>query len=75
MMLLPPTKKTITVSGQQTNNLYYAPNACLQLGYIYLKDDNKKLAKVYFEKCLKYKNYEYEKSIKAKAKLELKQID
>lgn len=68
-------KKTIEINDQSSNTLYYAPNACLQLGYIYLKQKENGLAKTYFEKCLDYKGHEYESSIEAKAKLELKELD
>jgi hypothetical protein len=52
---------------------YFAPNACLQLGKLYLKSD-KKLAKKYLDKCLNYSGFEYENSIKTEAKAELKKL-
>ncbi|ARS34906.1 DUF3808 domain-containing protein [Pontibacter actiniarum] len=55
----------------QGTNLYFAPNAALQLGYIYQQLDNPKQAALYFKKALGYKGHEYKNSIDAKAKLAL----
>lgn len=58
-----------------SGNTYYAPNAALQLGYIYQKNNNKIIAKYYFQKVLMYSNFPYETSIKEKAKLALKTLE
>jgi TolA-binding protein len=58
--------QTITDNG--TENWYFAPNACLQLGYLYLDEQNATEAKRYFEKALTYKKHEYKNSIDSKAK-------
>jgi tetratricopeptide (TPR) repeat protein len=47
---------------------YFAPNSCLQMGYIALDQGRKSEAKKYFEKALEYKKHEYKNSIDAKAK-------
>ena len=65
--------KTINISGNAM--LYYAPNSCLQLGYIYEKLGYKEIAKSNFEKVLKYKNYEYKSGITQEAKAGLSRLD
>jgi len=57
------------------NNEYFIPNSSLQLGYLYLKQNEKKQAKEYFDKTLTFKDYNYESSIRNKAKSALKLID
>lgn len=68
--LLTEAKKLylLTISGSDTENWYFAPNACLQLGYIFLEEQNDADAKKYFEKALTYKKHEYKNSIDSKAK-------
>lgn len=61
--------KTIEVSG--STNLYFAPNASLQLGYIYQNADQPAKAKTYFRKALSYSGHPYKNSIDTKAKLAL----
>lgn len=63
------------VIQNQLGNQYFAPNSCLQLGYIYAEKDEKDKAKKYFEKALDYRNHEYKNSIDNKAKAALKLID
>ncbi len=53
---------------------YYAPNACLQLGYIARGEGNNTLARNYFNKALLYNKHEYKNSIDSKAKSALAQI-
>jgi tetratricopeptide (TPR) repeat protein len=65
--------QTIKVSGN--NNLYFAPNSCLQLGYIYERLGFKELAKIHFQKALAYKGYEYKSSISQKAKAALSKYE
>jgi hypothetical protein len=66
-------EKVIHINTTQT--FYFAPNACLQLGYIYtyLKQNDK--AKYYFNKAIEYKNHEYENSIEQKAKVALRALN
>lgn len=53
---------------------YYAPNACLQLGYILWAEGNNTLARNYFTKALSYNKHEYKNSIDSKAKSAIAQI-
>jgi hypothetical protein len=62
-------KETIEVCG--SSDLYFAPNAALQLGYIHQLQNRKELAKYYFKKAQTYHGHEYKSSIDAKAKLAL----
>jgi TolA-binding protein len=63
---------TISLSGN--NNWYFAPNACLQLGYLFQEENNLTEAKKHFEKALSYKRHEYKNSIDSKAKSALAQL-
>lgn len=65
-------KKTIELSG--TKKMYFAPNAALQLGYIFRHQNNKEQAVFYFEKALSYKDYYYKNSIDNKARGALNEI-
>jgi tetratricopeptide (TPR) repeat protein len=65
-------QKTITQQG--TEDWYFAPNACLQLGYLYLEQRNSDMSRNYFEKALAYKKHEYKNSIDSKAKSALAQL-
>ena len=62
-------KQTIAVAA--STELYYAPNAALQLGYIYLQAKQPEKAKAYFQQAIRYKGHAYKNSIDAKAKLAL----
>ena len=64
--------KTIELNGSA--NWYFAPNACLQLGYITLQEHNPAEAEEYFERALSYKKHEYKNSIDTKAKTAIAQI-
>lgn len=57
------------------DNLYFAPNSCLQLGFIYEKLGYKELAKTYYNKVLDYKNYDYKSSLTQKAKAALSKLE
>lgn len=57
-----------TIQKGRDENWYFAPNACLQLGYLFLEEKNNAEAKKYFEKALTYKKHEYKNSIDSKAK-------
>jgi len=65
-------QKTIDQSGSK--KLYFAPNAALQLGYIFRNQNNKEQAVFYFEKALTYKDYYYKNSIDNKARGALNEI-
>lgn len=65
-------KKVIEMNDHTT--WYFAPNACLQMGYILVLEHNTKLAESYFEQALSYKKHEYKNSIDAKAKSALAQL-
>ncbi|MCI0751755.1 MAG: tetratricopeptide repeat protein [Flammeovirgaceae bacterium] len=56
------------------NPWYFAPNACLQLGYIYEAEKKNSEAKIYFKKALSYKRHEYKNSIDSKAKSALEKL-
>lgn len=58
--------RTISEAGEEP--WYFAPNACLQLGYLYMDESNSVEAKKYFSKALTYKKHEYKNSIDSKAK-------
>lgn len=63
-----------TISESGTENWYFAPNACLQLGYIFQDEKDSKEARTYFEKALTYKKHEYKNSIDSKAKSALARL-
>jgi tetratricopeptide (TPR) repeat protein len=65
-------QQTIDLSGNQP--WYYAPNACLQLGYIYWAEGDGPLAKDYFNRALSYNKHEYKNSIDSKAKSAIAQM-
>ena len=65
-------QETITKQGEE--NWYFAPNACLQLGYLFIEQNQPAEAKKYFEKALTYKKHEYKNSIDSKAKSALAQL-
>ncbi len=53
---------------------YFAPNAALQLGYIYQAQGDLATAKRYYEKALSYRRYEYKSGIDTKARYALDQL-
>jgi len=63
-----------TVDKAKNNLWYFAPNSCLQLGYIYLKLNKLEKAKFFFKKATEYKKHEYKSSIDNKAKIALKSL-
>jgi len=63
-----------TIDKAKNNQWYFAPNSCLQLGYIYLKLNNMEKAKFFFKKATVYKRHEYKNSIDNKAKIALKSL-
>lgn len=64
--------ETISMSGLEP--WYFAPNACLQLGYIYQSQNKFKEAEDYFKRALSYKRHEYKNSIDSKARSALAQL-
>ena len=66
-------KKTIDQSGDAF--WYFAPNACLQLGYIFMDENDDTKAAFYFKEALEYKKHEYKNSIDSKAKSALAHIN
>jgi tetratricopeptide (TPR) repeat protein len=65
-------EETIKLNGE--DELYFAPNACLQLGYIAFEQQKYTDARNYFEKALSYKKHEYKNSIDSKARSALAQL-
>ena len=64
--------ETIRMTGQE--NWYFAPNACLQLGYIYQGQNRLEEATEYFQRALAYRRHEYKNSIDSKARSALAQL-
>jgi tetratricopeptide (TPR) repeat protein len=62
------------IKTSPNSGYYFAPNSCLQLGYIYRKLNNKEAAKQYFLEALSYDDYEYKNSIETKAKAGLNEL-
>jgi tetratricopeptide (TPR) repeat protein len=54
---------------------YFAPNSCLQMGYIYQKLGFNQIAKSHFNNVSLYSKAEYVDGLKLKAKIELEKID
>ncbi len=66
-------RETIATAGAE--NWYFAPNACLQLGYIFIDENNTAQARAYFQQALSYPKHEYKNSIDSKAKSALVQLE
>jgi tetratricopeptide (TPR) repeat protein len=66
-------KQTIDMAGDE--NWYFAPNSCLQLGYMLTEENKFSEAKNYFQKALTYKKHEYKNSIDSKAKSAISRLD
>lgn len=64
-----------TIDLSKLEPWYFAPNACLQLGYIAMENKDKATAKSFLEKAMTYKNHEYKNSIDSKAKSALAQLN
>ncbi len=60
-----------TIQVAQDEPHYFAPNAALQLGYLYRTANEPKTARTYFEKALTYPQHEYKRSIDSQAKAAL----
>jgi tetratricopeptide (TPR) repeat protein len=65
-------QQTIERSGDAA--WYFAPNACLQSGYIAMQENNTEVARQFFTKAMSYKKHEYKNSIDSKAKSALAQL-
>lgn len=63
-----------TIENGENLPQYFAANAALQMGYIYVLQNNIALAKAAFEKALSLKNHSYANSISQKAKHELSRL-
>lgn len=64
----------VVIERNGNANWYYAPNACLQMGYILVYEKNNELAEEYFEMALSYKKHEYKNSIDTKARSAIAQL-
>lgn len=64
--------ETIRMTGAE--NWYFAPNACLQLGYIYRAQNKLREAEEFFQRALSYRRHEYKNSIDSKARSALAQL-
>lgn len=53
---------------------YFAPNACLQLGYLAMEQKEWKEARQFFQDALSYRKHEYKNSIDSKARSALAQL-
>jgi tetratricopeptide (TPR) repeat protein len=63
-----------TIHLAKENPWYFAPNAALQLGYIYRDQKNYAMAKKYFEQAMTYRKHEYKSSIDSKSRSALEQL-
>jgi tetratricopeptide (TPR) repeat protein len=66
-------RQVIDMAGDES--WYFAPNACLQLGFIAVAEGNTNEARSYFKHALAYNRHEYKNSIDSKAKSALAQIE
>lgn len=64
----------ITISKGDLYPVYFAPNACIKLGFIYEKQGNNIKASYYYNKALTYTKHEYKNSIDTEAKAGLNRI-
>jgi uncharacterized protein (DUF2225 family) len=64
-----------TIEASLKTNDYFAPNSCLQLGYIYRNLEQNDKARVYFKKVFDYSHYEYKETIESKAKAGLSSLE
>ncbi len=61
-------KYKLVVENSEGESWYFAPNSCLQLGYIYQRREKIDLGRKYFQQALTYKRHPYKNSIDNKAK-------
>jgi hypothetical protein len=65
--------KTISLTGD--NPWYFAPNACLQLGYLFIDEGDERQAAFYFRKAMAYRKHDYKNSIDSKARSALSRLN
>lgn len=63
-----------TIKKSANERWYFAPNACLQTGYIYKQRQQFDKAEYYFNKSLSYKKHKYKSSIDRKAEAALTEL-
>jgi len=63
-----------TIKVAKENSWYFAPNAALQLGYIYRDQKDFEKARKYFELAMSYRKHEYKSSIDTKSRSALDQL-
>jgi len=63
-----------TIKLSKENPWYFAPNAALQLGYIYRDQKDFEKARKYFEMAMSYRKHEYKSSIDTKSRSALDQM-
>lgn len=64
----------VLLKSNSNTRSYFAPYSCLQLGKLYLKENNFTKTEEYLSKGLKFKNYQHQSSIKVKLKKVQKQL-
>jgi len=64
--------ETVKMAGDE--DWYFAPNACLQLGYIYQSQNRPQDAADFFKQALTYRRHAYKNSIDSKARSALAQL-
>jgi hypothetical protein len=64
----------LTIDKAKEEPWYFAPNSCLQLGYLALEEKKPEEAIQYFNRALTYNKHDYKNSIDSKAKTALAQI-
>lgn len=64
----------ITINKGMDEEIYFAPNAALQLGLIYEKENDFKNAAFYFSLCLESPDHEYKKGLDQRAKAGLQRV-
>ncbi len=64
-------EQTIDLAGNES--WYFAPNSCLQMGYILMTSDPEKARRL-FRRALTYKKHEYKNSIDSKARSALSRM-
>ena len=58
----------------QIAGAYFSPMSALQIGLIYEHENNINNAKKYYNKCLEFSDFDFQRSIHQKARLRLKAI-
>lgn len=66
-------QETMDLSGNE--HWYYAPNACLQMGYIAVQENDRPRARYFFSRSLSYEQHVYKNSIDSKARSALVQLN